>query len=245
MHGLVEDHRRAGAEADPAGVERGHLAALPLEAVVRVVTAQLLDEDVDDVVARGGRAPREVLPAARARTYGPGARERRAARVDPAAVHVDLVQHLRVEVADLRPGHEERVAGGRAVCAPTSTALLADCCGLLRDRGCCGRGGVEAVRVDDGVAVLVAWLWVQAELPSIETEVSGSFCSRRSFQTCSPLRSPSRSWSADRSCERRASSPPPLPNTAPISAATAITSLRVQGRPVVPACVRKSLMPAR
>jgi hypothetical protein len=58
--------------------------------------------------------------------------------------------------------------------------------------------------------------------------VSGSCSSRRSFQTASPFVDPSCVCSADRSCARDDSSPPPAPNRAPSRHVIATTSVRVQ-----------------
>ena len=192
----------------------------PVEAVVRVVAAQLLDEDVDVVVARGGRAPREVRARGRARrrarSRGTSRRARRCRRrgrrprTAPAGRSsrpAGPPRRTGCPVAERSRPDQHRVAGRllrrpapRPSCSAADVSRLSASMIALPSR--C-------------LALWACWL----NLPSIETEVSGSFCSRRSFQTCSPLRSPSRSCSADSSCARRASSPPPLPNTAAISAA--------------------------
>src|SRR6185295_2016181 len=91
--------------------------ALPAEAVVGVV-AELQREGVDDVLARRGRAPRVVAPAAEL-DIEVGAGEGRAARVDARAggrggrVDVLLHEQLRREVAGLRAEDGERAPGGR------------------------------------------------------------------------------------------------------------------------------------
>src|SRR5207302_5942740 len=72
-----------------------------------------LDVLVDDVVPRRGCAPRVVLAAAELDVRA-GAGERRPPGIDSTAVEVSLVEHLRVEVADLWPGHEKGMPVARA-----------------------------------------------------------------------------------------------------------------------------------
>ena len=63
---------------------------------------------------------------------------------------------------------------------------------------------------------------------------SGSCASRRSRQILRPSSAPNCAWKRASSSERRTSSPPPLPKTAPMSAVVASTSLRVHGAAGLP-----------
>src|SRR6185503_17811359 len=103
------------------GVEGVEGTTLPVEDVVgriprrrRVVGfAELFRIDVADVVSCGGQAPRVVRRASDEdvhREAGDG----RALRVDAGSVEIDLLHDLRVEVAELRTHHRDRVAGRRA-----------------------------------------------------------------------------------------------------------------------------------
>ncbi len=118
MHGLAVHEwlvRLAGPALDHARVERRHVAALTAVQVLDVAAAaQRLDVLVDQVGARGGRAPREVDPAAE-QDGEREPRKRRAARLVPAAVQVELHEDARVVVPYLRPRHEERLAGRGAL----------------------------------------------------------------------------------------------------------------------------------
>ena len=93
-----------------AGVERLHRPALAAVAVVQVVAAEHLDDLVDDVRVRRRRAPGVVLAAAD-EDVERDAGERGAARVDAAAVQVELHQDLRDRGG--RSAARRRRAGGR------------------------------------------------------------------------------------------------------------------------------------
>ena len=118
MRGLVVGQ---GLAVQLAGVEAHELAAVAVEHVVlrgprrlrAVRLAELLRVHVPDVVAGRGQAPGVVLGPADQdvhREAGHG----RALGLDPGAVQVDLLDDLRVVVAELRPHHGQVVAGLRA-----------------------------------------------------------------------------------------------------------------------------------
>ena len=133
-----------------ACVERLHRPALPAVEVVQVVAAaELLGDEVDDVRVGGGGAPR-VVPAAADEHGERDARERGAARVDAAAVQVELHQDLREQVSGLRPGDEQRAAGLRPGAAEQERVAHPHAAGRL------GRPapGHEAAVVHDRVSAL-------------------------------------------------------------------------------------------
>ena len=83
-----------------------------------------------------------------------------------------------------------------------------------------------------------------ATRPGTATFASGSSRWRRSSQTRRPASCPSLRWSRSRNSERRTSSPPPAPKTAPIRPPIATTSLRVHGAIASPARLYSALIPA-
>ena len=97
-----------------------------------------------------GQRVREVLAAADQHVAG----ERgggRAAPLQVAGVHVDLVGEAGVEVADLRPADHQRVArssSGRRVIISVFDAWVGSARSRRRAFGADGRGG-EAARVED------------------------------------------------------------------------------------------------
>src|SRR4029077_2411325 len=108
--------------AQIARVEAGHGDALAVEDVVRrgargrrvVGFAELFRIDVPHVVSRRGEAPRVVRGASDEdvhRQAGHGG----ALRVDARSVQVDLLDDLRVVVAELRAYDRQRVPGRRAL----------------------------------------------------------------------------------------------------------------------------------
>ena len=229
---------------DAAGVEGwSSRGTRPSKTVVRVVTAQLLDEDVDVVVARRGRAPREVDAAAqldvRARRRGTSPRARRCRRRARRS-------HTAPAGRSSRPAVPRRRTDGRSPSGrrPRAGRVAGRLLRRLRHRralaprtcrGCPRR----SIALPSG-----SWRGGPAvNFPSIETGSPGRSPRAGRSRPARPRARRAGPAARSRSCARRASSPPPLPNTAAISAATAITSLRFHGRPLIPASVRKSLMP--
>ncbi len=117
VHRRVVAQLRVGRAIRPlehARVECSHCRARALEHVVDgVAAAERLSELIDDVRARGCRAPGIVRPAADLRVEAE-AGERDASYVETAAVQVHLHQDLGRVIADLRAGDEDRTAGRRA-----------------------------------------------------------------------------------------------------------------------------------
>ena len=87
--------------------EPPHGLALAAVEVVHVVVAQRLDEEVEVVRLRRGRAPRVVRATSDEDQWH--AREHGASHVEAGAGELHLREELREEVPDLRAGDEERV----------------------------------------------------------------------------------------------------------------------------------------
>ena len=111
VHRLVEDHRRAGAKADRA--RRRTSSSRDIDPRSGSACRHRTAPRRRCRCCRCPRRSRSTRSPARVRAprKGPEPGKVGTAGVDAAAVHVDLVQDPRVEVADLRSRDEERVAG--------------------------------------------------------------------------------------------------------------------------------------
>ena len=176
--------------------------------------------------------PRVVLPAAD-QDVAREARRGRPARLPAGPADVGLERQARVGVADLRAADEQRVAGGRALRAPTSRKLLAQ--RGARSRPAPVRWGPVGLKEPASSTAL--------PLPDRRSPCRTRTCAssspasrdRRTRMTSSniraaPWRCRSACASCDRNSERRASSPPPSPKISPMIALALNMSARVHGR---------------